>query len=109
MKHPRNHHYYNIFNSFGNAEVSLMIKSFLASGFKNSATTSLVYNRSKFQIFNINILNSIEFMRFSGSEKTCRLIRNGTHTIIIFRFVKISLNKIFEMFKIFMGCVITVV
>ena len=40
MKHPRNHYYLKIFfNNSGNAKVLLIVNSFLASGFKNSATT----------------------------------------------------------------------
>ena len=44
-------------------------------------------------------------MRFSGGKKWYRLIRNGTHIIIIFRFVKMSFKKILDMFQIFMGTI----
>ena len=41
----------------------------------------------------MNIFHSIESMRFRSGAKTCRLIRNETHTVIIFRFVKIYLEE----------------
>ena len=102
-----------LFNNSGNAKVSQMVNLFLASGFKNSATTfdalyirfSLVYNGSKFQIFDMNIFNSIESMRFRGGAKTCRLIRNETHIVIIFRFVKMSMKNILEVFQILMDTI----
>ena len=40
-------------------------------------------------------------MHFSCDKKTFRLVKNMMHIIIIFRFVKILVKKIFEIFKSF--------
>ena len=92
------------FQQFRNSEISNLswiVNTLIASGFKNSATpfdAILVYNESKFQIGDINIFNGIKPMRFSDDSRMCRLIRNGNYIIIIFHFVCL-LRKSWKYFK----------
>ena len=85
-----------------------MVNSFLASGFKNSTTpfdasiyiyisSSLVYNRSTFQIFNITIFSGIKFMCFNSFEKIHVIhVNSWFFHVMVFEFGHCYKNEVLE-------------